>query len=132
VYDWDRVGSDGKPRPLHIDRALDVIDFHVVCPGAYVPRMVEEGAGLRRAEISRCPYFVVEEVRLEAGAEYEGTLEGATFEIWGCVEGAVEVHWSGEPLALWRVRFCLLPACLGAFMVRARGPATLLRAYAPE
>jgi mannose-6-phosphate isomerase len=132
VYDWDRVGSDGKPRPLHIDRALDVIDFDVVRPGAYVPRVVEEREGLRRSEISRCSYFVVEEVRLEEGAEYEGALDGATFEIWGCVEGAAEVRWSGDPLSLSRVRFCLLPAQLGAFAIGARAPATLLRAYAPE
>jgi mannose-6-phosphate isomerase len=27
VYDYDRVGSDGNKRPLHIEKALDVIDF---------------------------------------------------------------------------------------------------------
>ena len=28
LYDWDRVGKDGKPRELHIDKAIDVIDFN--------------------------------------------------------------------------------------------------------
>ena len=27
VWDWNRVGLDGKPRDLHIDKALDVISF---------------------------------------------------------------------------------------------------------
>lgn len=27
LYDWGRVGQDGKPRPLHIEKALDVINF---------------------------------------------------------------------------------------------------------
>jgi len=27
LYDWGRVGNDGKPRPLHINKALDVIYF---------------------------------------------------------------------------------------------------------
>lgn len=27
VYDWNRVGLDGKPRELHIEKALDVINF---------------------------------------------------------------------------------------------------------
>ncbi len=27
LYDWGRLGKDGKPRPLHIDKALDVINF---------------------------------------------------------------------------------------------------------
>lgn len=27
VWDWNRVGDDGKPRELHIDKALDVLRF---------------------------------------------------------------------------------------------------------
>lgn len=27
VWDWNRMGMDGKPRALHIDKALDVIEF---------------------------------------------------------------------------------------------------------
>ena len=28
IYDWDRVGPDGKGRELHTDLALDAIDYH--------------------------------------------------------------------------------------------------------
>ncbi|MGN1066728.1 MAG: hypothetical protein ACI4QH_02855, partial [Candidatus Fimimonas sp.] len=28
VYDYDRRGADGKPRELHLEKALDVIDFN--------------------------------------------------------------------------------------------------------
>ena len=28
LYDYNRLGADGKPRELHIDKALDVIDVH--------------------------------------------------------------------------------------------------------
>ena len=27
IFDWNRVGSDGKPRQLHVDRAGDVLDY---------------------------------------------------------------------------------------------------------
>jgi mannose-6-phosphate isomerase len=27
VYDWERVGLDGRPRPLHLDQALDCTDL---------------------------------------------------------------------------------------------------------
>lgn len=27
IFDWNRVGSDGKPRQLHVDRAADVLDY---------------------------------------------------------------------------------------------------------
>lgn len=28
LYDYNRLGKDGKPRPLHIEKALKVIDYH--------------------------------------------------------------------------------------------------------
>ncbi len=132
VYDWGRLGHDGKPRPLHIDRALDVIDWRVVRPQAVKPVVIADADGVRRAEISRCPYFVVEEVRVSAGAAYRGACDGTTFEIWGCVSGQAGLSWAGEPLSLPAVRFALLPAALGEYSVRASGPTVLLRAYAPE
>jgi mannose-6-phosphate isomerase len=132
VYDWGRVGDDGKPRPLHIEKALDVIDFGMVRPQAAARIVVADRAGLHRTEISRCRYFVVEEVRLEGGAAYNGRCDGSTFEIWGCISGRVEVQWAGAPLALPAVRFALLPATLGDFAIYAEQPATLLRAWAPE
>jgi mannose-6-phosphate isomerase len=34
LFDWNRVGPDGQPRTLHIEQALDAIDYsaHVVTP----------------------------------------------------------------------------------------------------
>jgi mannose-6-phosphate isomerase len=132
VYDWGRVGADGRPRPLHIDKALDVIDFGQVRPQASTPTVVAEGPGFRQAELARCRYFAVQEIVLDAGAAYRGRCDGTTFEIWGCVAGQADVGWAGEPLPLAAVRYVLLPAALGDFTIQARGPATLLRAFAPE
>ena len=27
LFDWNRVGPDGKPRPLHVEQGLAVVDF---------------------------------------------------------------------------------------------------------
>lgn len=32
VYDYDRLGDDGHPRPLHIQQSLDVVDYAAVAP----------------------------------------------------------------------------------------------------
>ena len=32
VYDYDRLGDDGKPRPLHIEQSLDVVNYGAVAP----------------------------------------------------------------------------------------------------
>ena len=40
VYDWNRVGTDGYPRPLHVEKAIDVIDFTDVEPGLAQPMLI--------------------------------------------------------------------------------------------
>jgi mannose-6-phosphate isomerase len=131
VYDWDRLGHDGKPRPLHVDKAVEVINWKMVQPQAAVPVPLVAGP-VARDELCRSPYFVVEKVSLAEDARYEGRCDGATFEIWGIVSGSAEIGWDGQTASFAAVRFVLLPAALGAFTVSAARPATLLRVYAPE
>ncbi len=132
VYDWNRLGVDGKPRPLHIDKALEVINFELVEPGPFSPRLLEEGQGFRRELITTCPYFNVERITFErAGASFKGQCEGSTFEIWGTMTGLGRVVWAGQPLELPAVRFTLLPAVLGQFEIEVTEPSVLLRTYVP-
>ena len=132
VYDWNRVGADGKPRPLHVDKALDVIDFDLIEPGPFTPQLLTDREGLRRELITTCPYFNVEKVSLEQGASFKAETDGSTFEIWGIISGRGQVAWSGTPLELEAVHFCLLPAALGQFAIKAPTPATMLRVYVPD
>ena len=133
VYDWGRLGADGKPRPLHVEKALAVINFRQVEPGPYRPRPLPAGAGLTRAEISRCDYFVVERVMFRAGAVWEGRTGGRTLEIWGTVAGRSALAApDAPPVSLPAVRFCLLPAAMGAFTVTAQTDCTMLRVYLPQ
>ncbi|MFQ5578436.1 MAG: type I phosphomannose isomerase catalytic subunit [Anaerolineae bacterium] len=132
VYDWGRLGADGKPRPLHVGRALDVINFGQIEPGPYQPRPVASGGGVAHAEISRCRYFVVETVEFEAGATFKGHTNGATLEIWGTIKGASALIAPPAPLIkLPAIRFCLIPAALGRFSIAAQTRCTMLRAYLP-
>jgi mannose-6-phosphate isomerase len=131
IYDWGRVGADGHPRPLHVDKALEVVNFQQIEPGPYQPVPVVAENGVTRHEISRCDYFVVEKVTLSPGAVYSGRTNGETLEIWGTVEGTSELTRAGDPIPLPTIRFCLVPAYLGDFGVRAIEPSTMLRIYLP-
>lgn len=56
VFDYDRMGVDGKPRPLHVDKALDVLDF-----GKYdVPDPARKGL------LGACKYFTARRVSAHA------------------------------------------------------------------
>lgn len=59
VYDWDRPGSDGKPRALHVEESLQCIDFDDVEP------VMDEPAG---DCLVQCEYFEVRRRVLEPGA----------------------------------------------------------------
>lgn len=132
VYDWNRVGADGKPRPLHVDKAIDVIDFDQVEPGPYLPETIEENGSYNQEFITRCPYFNVERFTFNEGSHtFTGNCDGSTFEIWGIMTGQALVTWDERMLPLKAVRFALLPAKLGDFKLDVTGPATLLRAYTP-
>lgn len=125
VYDWNRVQENGTPRPLHINKAMDVINFGQVRPGLCQPKRVANEYGVQRDRLCHNRYFVTERVRMDAGAKFNGRCDGSTFEIWGLIEGKAKV----DELALEAVRFVLLPAALGEFAVTAVTDATFLRTY---
>jgi mannose-6-phosphate isomerase len=125
VYDWNRVGPDGRARELHVDKALEVIDFDAVEPGACPAEVLEQGHGYRRSLLCHTQYFVTERVDLDRGATYRGNCDGSTLEIWGVIGGEAVVG----GVRLGAVRFALLPAALGPFTVTSEYGATLLRTY---
>jgi mannose-6-phosphate isomerase len=51
VFDWNRVGADGRPRALHVRESLDTIDFSLPPPA--VGREVD------------CPYFGFGQYRID-------------------------------------------------------------------
>lgn len=39
VFDYNRVGADGKPRPLHVEKALEVTDLRPTEPPSFAPHL---------------------------------------------------------------------------------------------
>lgn len=125
VFDWNRPGVDGKARPLHVDKAMDVINFNQVEPGLCPPGLIADKQGLRRLGLCRNPHFVTEHIEMQPGAVYQGECTGETMEIWGLIAGQATIN----ALEFQAIRFVLLPAALGRFTIRANSAATLLRTY---
>ncbi|MEI8312190.1 MAG: type I phosphomannose isomerase catalytic subunit [Verrucomicrobiota bacterium] len=55
VFDWNRMGLDGKPRALHIEESLASIDFDDFEPAVY---------GVCETTVARCPFFDVQKISL--------------------------------------------------------------------
>lgn len=80
VYDWNRVGLDGKPRDLHIEESLKCIDFSDVTPGMDEP----DGSLICECEHFRLERFVVGE------SESLGEMVAGRFAIVTVVSGELE------------------------------------------
>ena len=133
VFDWNR---NQKDRPLHLERALEVLDFDAVRPDPVQPAPLgprdtdEKSAG--DEVLASCRYFETQRLHLTGGDVWRGACNGETFEIWGVIEGAATVEGGDAQERLTAVDWALLPAALGGFQVRADEPATLLRVFTPE
>ncbi|MCC6458546.1 MAG: class I mannose-6-phosphate isomerase [Caldilineaceae bacterium] len=124
IYDW------GRPRPLHIQQALDVLDFGLVEPEVKPPVVVPDSQ-VPTEVIGESRYFRTERLRMSAGNGWAGQTDGRMFEIWGVLAGEATLNWAGEPLTLAAVSWMLIPAGLGEFRVTAASDSVLLRVVTP-
>lgn len=65
MYDYHRLGKDGKPRELHIAKALDVVDLRQKPLPEQLQRACEEHDGYSVEFLEQCKYFRTERIRLD-------------------------------------------------------------------
>ena len=115
-----RLWDYGRPREIHIEKAVPISDLSVH-PGAARPEPLGEGRDL----LVRSKHFVTECVRLAPGAELKPTAE--LCQLWICLEGAGRIgDRPVRPAEVW-----LLPSAEPQPVVRADTPARFLRTYVP-
>lgn len=107
VYDWDRLGADGKPRPLHIDQSLACIDFTDFEPGLVSPQSRGFEQDSSRVLVEN-ELFTVQE--FSSGAEPISLCLQGTMRILGVVAGKIVIASPGGEVSLEAGQFCLLPA----------------------
>lgn len=123
VFDWNRLGLDGKPRELHIPQSLASIDFNDFEPSLLPRTFVQQGAQQVRPLV-RDPLFTVE-VR-QAGAGVDVPLRPGKLHIIALLTGRVQVMGGKATVPLSQGQFCVVPASLSAAL-RVDEPATFLR-----
>lgn len=120
VFDWNRVGIDGKPRELHLEQALESIDFADFEPGLARPK-VTQADGCTESVLVDDALFVVLLLDLEPGNA--AALEPGECSVLGLISGELAVRWPEGEVTLQPGGFCLIPACLGGVSLAAKGSA---------
>ena len=126
LFDWNRVGLDGKPRELHVAQSLASIDFNDFEPA--VLRNKFTGGEVKSRLLVRNPLFNVGHLEMKIGARR--LLKSRKLQIVAAVSGRLEIQSSSASVKLAGGQFCLVPACLERTEVLAKSDAALLRVEA--
>ncbi len=92
LYDWNRVGFDGKPRPLHIEKALEVINYNAK---NNVTKPIKEKRGYGYfSNLVRCSYFNTDLYLLKNAFQLRKE-EKQSFEILITIKGELTMEFPG-------------------------------------
>jgi mannose-6-phosphate isomerase len=126
IYDWNRVGTNGKSRPLHWKEALQAIRWDVSANPKVQPREMGRKGSNGFWEVLSCPYFRLERMLLGEALNRENS--GPSFEILFLASGKANIRWVGSSEALERGASCLIPAALKNYILEpVDAPAEVLR-----
>jgi len=92
IYDYDRRDANGKPRELHIEKALDVMNCGPPAGGKVSTQRRSLAEKVVFEHLVSSPYFKTD--RWEIGSTFEiRRLPGAAFKLWIFLCGAGNVSW---------------------------------------
>lgn len=125
LYDYDRVDKDGNKRPLHFDKAVDVLDMDPVRIIRQPQRMVRYYFGCAREILCRCEYFEVERIQVTKGFSFP--VLDQSFQVLLCIDGngGLETDETNRPVRFEKGTCLFLPADLGRCHII--GECTLLK-----
>lgn len=111
IYDWGRVGADGKARELHVAQALEVTLWRdpdsALTPAVALPRL----PGWKNRElILQSPYFRLE--KLETAESTVLRSDGSGFQVLFALEDPLTLTGGGETVVVAPGSSVLLPAGL--------------------
>lgn len=124
VFDWNRVGLDGKPRELHIAQSLASIDYNDFEPSVIRAGFESKGP-VEKRPLVRDPLFTVEACRIRAG-ESVG-LQRGKMQIIAAVSGQYLLKNAGADVSLSPGQICLMPAAAGETQLCAETQGTFLQ-----
>lgn len=129
IFDYNRVDASGRPRELHVEKALEVMRFDGATSGEIEPARTSCG-GATVTYLAACRYFATEKW------EFLETLRSKTdrehFDLLIVLEGAGSIRWDGGSAQYQTAETWFIPAGLDSYELVPASATQLLRAYVPN
>ena len=120
LYDFDRVDAAGATRELHVDLALEAINYNTVETKKEYSKSVNKSN-----KMVDCPYFTTNFIPLDGKITLN--KDGKTFTVYMCVEGEFEIEYNESTVWYKKGDTVLIPAGIKGFILN--GNASLLEIY---
>ena len=120
LYDFDRVDDNGNTRELHVDLALEAINYNTIESKKTYSKNLNQSNS-----VVDCPYFTTNFMPLEGEVSVAKT--GDSFTVYMCVEGNFEIQFEDSKFQYTKGHTVLIPASMKNFMLN--GKASILEIY---
>jgi mannose-6-phosphate isomerase len=120
VYDFERVDSQGNQRQLHIDLALDALNYEKIEAQRYYPKTENVSN-----EVVHCNYFTTNFIPLNGSIQVNKNQ--TSFTVYMCVDGDFQLVFDKESYRYLKGDTVLIPAVLTEFQLS--GNASILEIY---
>ena len=120
LYDFDRVDSEGNKRELHVELALEAINYNKV----ETQKKYNKQENVSNKMVN-CPYFTTN--YLNIAGEINVSKSATSFTVYMCTEGEFQLEYNQEQYHYSKGDTVLIPAAMTDFNLL--GKATLLEIY---
>lgn len=112
LYDYGRIGKDGKKRELHIDKALDVANLDSSAEPRQPLRVLKYRQGVASELLTRCKYFEVHRmiVNTERRQKVHYRADEIAFRVLLCVHGCGTITYEGGEITFYKGDCVFVPA----------------------
>ena len=118
VYDYGRVGKDGKPRELHVKKAIDVTRLEPVKERPHLDAVLDIFADTKARLLASCEYFTVYELEVDGTSHL--TVGKDSFQSFTVLEGEVTLKAGEDELVFKKGESSFLPAGLGHYTLMGK------------
>lgn len=127
IYDYNRVDDKGNRRELHVEEALDVINFKATKNPKvnYQPALNEE------VLLVGCKYFNTILLEIDKPKSFFNLFKDS-FDVYMCLEGKLKITGGTIPVTLKKGETVMIPASLREYELIPSERSRLLRVFIPK